>query len=87
MQGRFLQALPFDSVVTGQELLRPAQNLPARWLVNTVLVRVRHAALCPRCACSCSWGQRKLVAGCLLLAWQLTLPRMQCSWLARSTPP
>ena len=45
-QGRFRQPLPYEGVVTGQELLRPAKNLPARWLVNTVLIRVRLARAC-----------------------------------------
>lgn len=40
MQGRFKRELAFDDVVTGQEFARPAQNLPAKWLVETVLIRV-----------------------------------------------
>ena len=41
IQGRFKHELAFDDVVTGQEFARPAQNLPAKWLVETVLIRVK----------------------------------------------
>ena len=40
VQGRFKQAIGFEDVVTGQEFSRPAQNLPAKWLVETVLIQV-----------------------------------------------
>ena len=43
IQGRFKRELAFDDVVTGQEFARPAQNLPAKWLVETVLIRVEPA--------------------------------------------
>lgn len=39
MQGRFKKALPFDDVYTGQELLRPLKNLPAKWMIN-LLIRI-----------------------------------------------
>ena len=42
MQGRFKQELAFEDVVTGQEFARPARNLPAKWLVETVLIKVGH---------------------------------------------
>ena len=29
-----------EGVVSGQEFFRPAQNLPAKWLVDTVLIQV-----------------------------------------------
>ena len=41
IQGRFKQELAFEDVVTGQEFGRPAQNLPAKWLVETVLIKAR----------------------------------------------
>ena len=40
-QGRFKQPLSMEAIVSGQEFFRPAQNLPAKWLVDTVLVQVR----------------------------------------------
>ena len=39
-QGRFKQPLSMEAVVSGQEFFRPAQNLPAKWLVDTVLIQV-----------------------------------------------
>lgn len=41
IQGQFRRPLPLDDVVTGQEFLRRPKNLPAMWLVETVLIRVR----------------------------------------------
>lgn len=40
VQGRFKRALSAEEVVTGQEFGRAPKNLPAKWLVETVLVRV-----------------------------------------------
>jgi hypothetical protein len=40
MQGSFKRPLLLDDVVTGQEFLRTPKNLPARWLVDTVLIKV-----------------------------------------------
>lgn len=40
VQGRFKQELSFDDVLTGQEFARPAKNLPAKWLVESVLIQV-----------------------------------------------
>jgi hypothetical protein len=55
IQGRFKQELAFEDVVTGQEFARPARNLPAKWLVETVLVRV---GLChgPDTCVASLWG-------------------------------
>ena len=41
VQGRFKRPLRAEEVVTGQEFGRQPRNLPAKWLVETVLVRVR----------------------------------------------
>ena len=41
IQGRFKQELAFEDVVTGQEFGRPAQNLPAKWLVWTMVIKAR----------------------------------------------
>ena len=38
-QGRFKEPAGFDDVVTGQEFGRPAVNLPAKWLVESVLIK------------------------------------------------
>lgn len=43
IQGRFKQELGFDDIITGQEFSRPAKNLPAKWLVETVLISVSAA--------------------------------------------
>ena len=40
VQGQFLQTLSLDDLVTGQEFPRAAQNLPAKWLLETVLLQV-----------------------------------------------
>ena len=40
IQGRFKQPAGLDDVVTGQEFSRPAVNLPAKWLVESVLIKV-----------------------------------------------
>ena len=43
VQGRFKQPLSLDDVITGQEFCRPAVNLPGKWLVESVLVKVWHS--------------------------------------------
>lgn len=40
VQGQFKQELNFDEVLTGQEFARPAKQLPAKWLVETVLIQL-----------------------------------------------
>ena len=40
LQGRFQQPLSLDDLVTGQEFPRAARNLPAKWLLETVLLQV-----------------------------------------------
>lgn len=40
VQGRFKQACRLEDIITGQEFARPAVNLPAKWLVESVLVKV-----------------------------------------------
>ena len=40
-QGRFKRALPVPDVVTGQRFSRGVRNLPARWLVEAVLMKAR----------------------------------------------
>ncbi len=49
MQGRFKRALPAADVLTGQRFERGVRNLPARWLVEAVLIKARNACLaeCP----------------------------------------
>lgn len=44
IQGRFKAPAGLDDIVTGQEFSRPAIYLPAKWLVESVLVK----ACCPR---------------------------------------
>ena len=39
LQGRFQQPLSLDDLVTGQEFPRAARNLPAKWLLETVLLQ------------------------------------------------
>ena len=41
VQGRFKRPVSFEDLVTGQEFARPPRNLPAKWLVEKVLIRVR----------------------------------------------
>ena len=41
IQGRFKQSAGLDDIVTGQEFSRPAVNLPAKWLVESVLIKVK----------------------------------------------
>jgi Protein of unknown function (DUF1769) len=45
VQGKFKRPMRFNDVVTGQVLSRPAKNLPAKWLVEQVLVKVRFCEL------------------------------------------
>ena len=40
-QGRFKRALPVPDVLTGQRFRRGVRNLPARWLVEAVLIKAR----------------------------------------------
>ncbi|KAK9803895.1 hypothetical protein WJX72_002783 [[Myrmecia] bisecta] len=40
VQGRFKQPLGFDDVLTGQEFNRAPTNLPGKWLVETVLMKM-----------------------------------------------
>jgi hypothetical protein len=40
LQGRFKQRLEMENVVSGPEFERPYQNLPARWFVEGVLLRI-----------------------------------------------
>ena len=42
-QGRFKRALPVPDVLTGQRFSRGVRNLPARWLVEAVLMKARSA--------------------------------------------
>ena len=39
-QGRFKRPLSLEDTITGQDFSRPAVNLPAKWLLETVLVKV-----------------------------------------------
>ena len=49
VQGRFKRELSAEEVVTGQEFGRQPKNLPAKWLVETVLVKVRRLLHNPSC--------------------------------------
>ena len=40
LQGRFKRPVSVEDLVTGQEFARPPRNLPAKWLVEKVLIRV-----------------------------------------------
>ena len=40
VQGTFKEPLLFEEVLTGQEFGRTPTNLPARWLVDSVLLKV-----------------------------------------------
>lgn len=40
-QGQFKEDLLLEDVVTGQEFARPLHNLPATWLLDKVLVKVK----------------------------------------------
>ncbi len=59
-QGRFKQRLPVADVLTGQRFERGVRDLPARWLVEAVLIKARAArayvwhalVLRPSCVCS-----------------------------------
>ncbi len=42
-QGRFKQRLPVADVLTGQRFERGVRDLPARWLVEAVLIKARAA--------------------------------------------
>ena len=44
VQGRFKRPVAVEDLVTGQEFARPPKNLPAKWLVEKVLIRVRVCA-------------------------------------------
>jgi hypothetical protein len=44
VQGRFKRGVSAEDLVTGQEFARQPRNLPAKWLVETVLVRVSAVA-------------------------------------------
>ncbi len=67
IQGRFKRELDFEDVVTGQEFGRPAQNLPAKWLVETVLIKV--------CCCiSLLLRQMVPVRTCLIIQYSSTCP-------------
>ena len=41
VQGRFKQRVAFEDCLSGQEFARPARELPPRWLVESVLIKVR----------------------------------------------
>lgn len=41
VQGQFKEPMDMNNVVSGQEFSRPAVNLPAKWLVESVLMKVR----------------------------------------------
>ena len=41
IQGTFKEPLLYENVLTGQEFGRTPTNLPARWLVDSVLLKVR----------------------------------------------
>ncbi len=40
VQGRFKQRVAFEDCLSGQEFARPARDLPPRWLVESVLIKV-----------------------------------------------
>ena len=50
VQGRFREPLSFDDVVTGQAFRR-LDNLPARWVIDNVVLRAARAVN-PRCVAS-----------------------------------
>lgn len=41
IQGQFKKDVNLDDLCTGQEFFRPARNLPAQWLVESVLIKVK----------------------------------------------
>ena len=54
VQGRFKQRVAFEDCLSGQEFARPARELPPRWLVESVLIKVRWG--CPARIHSCLAG-------------------------------
>eukprot|EP00891_Asterochloris_glomerata_P006939 jgi/Astpho2/6939/Aster-x1409 len=40
VQGRFKQRVAFEDCLSGQEFARPARDLPPRWLVESVLIKL-----------------------------------------------
>ena len=57
VQGRFKQACGLEDIISGQEFDRPAVNLPAKWLVESVLIKVCPQTLWHLC-CKAIWHKR-----------------------------
>lgn len=77
IQGQFKRPLPLDDVVTGQEFQRQPKNLPAMWLVETVLIKV------------CTGLPKLKVASELLLIFRTLLQsgRHERLWVGKRTSP
>ena len=83
IQGRFKRELDFEDVVTGQEFGRPAQNLPAKWLVETVLIKVGYcSSALPRFKAKESDVTATAVCHSKDDAVQMLSPGLGISWLA-----